>query len=397
MNLPSFSLTELYGAGITTALFLLLLPYCFVLYSLPRRKYREQNSVAEQQDDASLPPVSVIIYAQDDAERLRRHIPVFLTQEYPQPFEVIVVGDDISETSMDELSAFRKQYPQFYYTYIPKGARYISKKKLALTLGIKAAHYETVVFTEWDCEPTSNRWLRAMLSAYQAHTQMVIGFCSYPYNTGWRNRFIAFDNLKLGLQYISAGLLRKFYNGTGKNLSYTRSLFFANKGFYNQLYLKQGEDSLFINDAATPDNATICYSPDSLMLMDEKHNLRRWTLERITHTANQRLYKNKFYYVFKLEELLYWLYMGSSLILILLGLAGNGLLIAVTLLLLLIYYSVKSFLFRTSARLLGQRISHGCFFFLDVANHIYSLYIELVSHFNRKRNHVFTIHKASLL
>lgn len=391
MELFSFSNLDFWCIGITGILFLLLLFYCLALYRLPLKRCRQQDKGAEQ-SDASFPPVSVIIYAQDDVERIRRHIPAFLQQDYPQ-FEVIVVGDGISEACVRELSLLKKQYSHLYYTQIPNSARYISKKKLALTLGIKAARYEKMLFTESDSEPVSSHWLRAMVAAYQPDTQMVLGFCSYPHHKGWRNRFIAFDNLTCGLQYLSAGLLKQFYNGTGKNLSYTKALFFANKGFYNQLYLKIGEDSLFVNGVATKENTTVCFSADSLMRMDEIYRLKRWTIERIARAANRKLCTNKFYRIFKIEELLYWLFLFSSFYTIGIGLAGNWLISIVSFCFMVIYFTTKGLLFYRSARLLGQPIPCGNFLILDFTRHFYALYIELISRFNKRRNYVFILEK----
>lgn len=388
----SFYHYELGLAGVGTGLFLVLLLYCLLLYRLPGKRRHGQDPEVEEPAGDSLPPASVIIYAEDDAERIRRHVPAFLTQDYPQ-FEVIVVGDDISEACVHELSLLKRQYPQLYYTCIPKGARYISKKKLALTLGIKAARYERIFFTESDCEPQSEHWLRAMASAYAPSVQLVVGCCSYPYNKGWRNKFIAFDNLKNSLQYVSAGLLRRFYSGTGKNLSYTKDLFFANKGFYNQLYLKIGEDSLFINGVATPGNASVCYSAESIMRMDEVLRLKSWTIGRIARIANRPLCKNRFYRLFTLEDWLCWLFWIVVLLSVGLGFMGNYLLSLYAFLLLCGYYGVKSWVFRRFAHLLGQRIPKGGFLLLDVAHHVYSLYIGIISRFHKKRNYVFIIEK----
>lgn len=386
----SFYPYELGLAGVSTVLFLLLLGYCLFLYRLPGKKRYGQSP--EDEGETALPPVSVVIYAEDDTERLCRHVPAFLTQDYPQ-FEVIVVGDDISEECIHVLSLLKKQFPQLYYTCIPKGARYISKKKLALTLGIKAARYERIFFTESDCEPQNGHWLRAMVSAYRPSVQLVVGCCSYPYHKGWRNSFIAFDNLKNTLQYVSGGLMQHFYSGTGKNLSYTKALFFANKGFYNQLYLKIGEDSLFVNGVATPQNASVCYTSESIIQMDEIHRLKSWTIGRIARMANRKLCKNRFYRLFTFEVCLYGLFGIVVLLSMINGFIGNYLLSLYAFLLLGCYYGVKSWVFRRFSRQLGQRIPKGCFVLLDVTNYMYTLYLGFISRFHRKRNYVFIMEK----
>lgn len=76
-----------------------------------------------------------------------------------------------------------------------------------MTLGIKAARHQVILFTEADCEPMTANWIRAMVSSYKEKTGIVLGYASYPYQKGWMNKLIAYDNLKFGLQYLSAALL----------------------------------------------------------------------------------------------------------------------------------------------------------------------------------------------
>ncbi len=104
------------------------------------------------------PAVSVIVYAQNDAENLVKYLPKILNQAYPE-FEVIVVNDDSTDDSKDILSVLETQYKNLYHTYVPEGSRNLSHKKLALTLGIKAARYDIVVFTNANCDQkATNGW-----------------------------------------------------------------------------------------------------------------------------------------------------------------------------------------------------------------------------------------------
>ena len=48
-------------------------------------------------------------------------------------------------------------------------------KKLALTLGIKASKHDWLVFTEADCAPVSNQWLRRMARNFTSSTDIVLG------------------------------------------------------------------------------------------------------------------------------------------------------------------------------------------------------------------------------
>ena len=390
MSLLQFSHLELGLAGLTALLFLIVLLYCLVLYRRPWKCRIQYEPV--KQDSSSCPPVSVVVYAQDNEENLEQHLPALLNQNYPE-FEVIVVNDGISEACSNRLSLFKRDYPYLYYTFIPKDARYISKKKLALTLGIKAARHQVILFTEADCEPLSENWIRTMVESYQQKTEVVLGYAAYPYQKGWINQLIAYDNLKSGLQYLSAALLGNPFSGSGKNLSYTKDLFFKNKGFYNQLYLKIGEDNQFVNEVATSQNTLVNYSPEALVKKGEYFRLKKWSQERIGSISTRSHSKNHFYRLFLFENLCYWLFWITVITSVIVGCVGNFLLSVYAGFLFICYYVVKGYYFIQSSRMLAQRISFINFFPLDVAENVYNLYLDIVSCFRKKQNYVFLIEK----
>ncbi len=113
-------------------------------------------------DREGLPPLSVVIYARDNARELKANLPSLLSQAYPPGFEVIVVVDDKTE---HETTAVLEQYgmhPNLYKTFLPKSSRYMSRRKLAITIGVKAAKNEWIVLTDAECRPLSDKWLATM-------------------------------------------------------------------------------------------------------------------------------------------------------------------------------------------------------------------------------------------
>lgn len=378
-------------AGLTAFLFLTLLLYCQELYCLPWRcRARYEPS---RQSASPCPPVSVIVYAQDNEENLVRHLPAVLNQDYPE-FEVIVVNDGISEAGSDRLGLFKRDYPYLRYTFIPKNSRCISKKKLALTLGIKAARHQVVLFTEADCEPLSADWIRTMAASYRRKkTEIVLGYAAYPYQKGWIDRLIAYDNLKSGLQYLSAALSGHPFSGSGKNLSYTKDVFFRYKGFYNQLFTEKGEDDRLVNEAASSLNTVVNYSQAALVRKAEYDCLKKWSQERMGSIAIRSHSKNHFYRLFLFEDLCYWFFWMAVMASVVVGCMGDWLLSAYAVSLFACYYAVKGYYMVRSSRMLAQEMRFAHFFPLDVAANAYGLYLDLASCFRKKRNHVFLTNK----
>lgn len=167
-----FSPLEWYLAGVSAALFFILLFYCLWFYARPFRRSRIQKTIGKELVD--MPPVSVILYLQDNVRAFEQHLMAFLTQDYPK-YEVIVVTDGVPEEWINLLSEQKKQYPHLYFTSIPKEARFISKKKLALMLGEKAAHHERMFFSDLTVEPMGPHWLQAMMQTLPTDRPMVLG------------------------------------------------------------------------------------------------------------------------------------------------------------------------------------------------------------------------------
>ena len=154
MEAFTFNTTELILLSATGVLLIIQLIYYLGLYN---RIHTHNLSVGKDEVHfgRELPPLSVVICARNESENLRRNLPTILKQDYPD-FEVIVINDGSTDESEDLLSALEEEYPNLYHSFTPDSARYISRKKLALTLGIKASKHDWLVFTEADCAPVSN-------------------------------------------------------------------------------------------------------------------------------------------------------------------------------------------------------------------------------------------------
>jgi biofilm PGA synthesis N-glycosyltransferase PgaC len=122
----------------------------------------------------SYPPVSVVICARNEEENLKNFLPLVLQQEYPQ-YEVIVVNDCSWDGSQDLLEALQKDHKHLNIREIKEVEGREHGKKFALTIGIKAARYETLLLTDADCYPTSSDWITHMINGHGEEKEIVLG------------------------------------------------------------------------------------------------------------------------------------------------------------------------------------------------------------------------------
>lgn len=237
-------------------------------------------------------PFSVIICARNEAENLTRNLPSICSQAYPS-FEVIVVNDCSVDNSEEILVTLSKKYKNLRYTTIVEDLKFSHGKKLALTVGIKSAQNEWLVMIDADCMPDSAQWLQQISQAITDNTQIILGYGRYATKKGLLNNYLRYETATIALQYLSFAQIGQAYMGTGRNMAYRRSLFFAHKGFASHSHVMSGDDDLFVNEAATRTNTRIMLSPESFTVSEPKTTFASWAKQKKRHLTTWKYYKTR--------------------------------------------------------------------------------------------------------
>lgn len=284
-----FSLYEVILVTIATVLFLYQLYFYLRYMAGVWRVARKQKhlSIAEPME---LPGVSVVICARNEADNLRDYLSVILEQDYPL-FEVIVINDGSSDETDIVLERFVQLYPHLHLSFVPRGARIVSSKKLALTLGVKAAKYDYLLFTDADCCPENRKWIRSMMMQFTPKTDFVLGCAAYFKKRSLLNHLIRYDELFNALQYLGMAAAGKPYMGVGRNMAYSKAVFEQKRGFSGSLQLRWGYDDLFVNQAATGKNTRIAVNNDSLTWSEPETSWQGWIRQKERHLYSVPYYK----------------------------------------------------------------------------------------------------------
>ncbi|MBK0380870.1 glycosyltransferase [Mucilaginibacter segetis] len=237
-------------------------------------------------------PVSVIISARNEARNLAENLPYILQQNYKN-YEVVIVNDCSSDNSDEVLEDIKREFAHLKIVTITEHERFKTGKKFALTLGIKAAKNEHLLFTDADCKPATLNWITRMAAKFTGNIQIVLGYSPYYRSNNFLNPFIRFETLKTGINYLSSALKGDPYMGIGRNLAYTKTLFFSVKGFAAHMHIISGDDDLFVNQNATADNTAIEIHPDTFTYTEAKTTLGSWFRQKRRHMGVGKIYKNK--------------------------------------------------------------------------------------------------------
>ncbi len=280
---------------------------------------KPKSKLGADEKTSKLPPVSIVVCARNEAENLKRLVPALMAQRYP--VKQVVIVDDASEDDTEYvLSQLHSEFSDLYYTTIPRDGSFHHSKKLAVTVGIKAAKYEHILFSDADCMPTSSEWAMKMMQGYTSKegTHLVVGYGKYAKAPGLLNLFIRFETFFNAVQYMGFAKAMRPFMGVGRNMSYTKSLYEKSSKFRKNWKIQSGDDDLFISEVGTRKNTAICFEPDGQTVSEAKKTWKDWSAQKSRHltTAPHYRWSVKFMLGFELltRQLLLW---GALVILIL--------------------------------------------------------------------------------
>jgi poly-beta-1,6-N-acetyl-D-glucosamine synthase len=230
----------------------------------------------------SAEPVSIIICARNEDDNLTEFLPKVLVQDYPE-FEVVVVNDCSIDNTENVVDEFAKIFPNLKKVTIKEDDYYKHGKKFAVMVGIKGAKYENLLFTDADCFPANENWLKDMSAGFVNKREVVLGYGAYKKDKGFLNKIIRFDTFLIALNYLSAAIKGKAYMGVGRNLAYKKDLFYKQKGFSKHYHITSGDDDLFINQACTKENTNISVSHNAITYSLAKTSFKDWKRQKQRH------------------------------------------------------------------------------------------------------------------
>lgn len=363
-------------------------------------KLRRITYKVNSDDDAELPeggypPVSVIVYSQADGFNLRTLLPQILEQDYPSAMEVIVVNDESADCTETVVSELGLRYPNLYMTFAPEHSRHLSRRKLSITLGVKAARYNALVLTCGNCRVESSLWLRSMMRHIAAGKEVVIGYDEVIGSDGnpdsdRRKRRRAYDRVWHSVRYLSAAVCGRPFMATGNNVAYTRSLFFAHKGFSRNLNLNYGDDDIFIHEIATRDNTAVELSHRSRVMTVLNAPAELHDVERVRRDFTARFLPRRAYLSMGLGSLMWWVWIASGVSASCLGWPSlmplTSVVVTGT-----VFVSVHSVLWRRCSIALGCRRLRFTVLFLSLLRPVRTWRYKLIGRRNRRAQFTHSI------
>lgn len=251
-----------------------------------------QVSDANRENEKDSPKVSIVFYSQGDEEEMENFMDSIADQSY-ENYEVICVRDTNSETIKDSKERYEEKYPNLYMTFIPPRSFNLSRRKLAFTVGVKAAQGEIILLTDPECRPDSPRWIEEMCVRFaDRKVDMVLGYVAYSFRSMAKIKrlYRSFLSLCASCMWISAARRGKPFRGDSCNMAFRRRMFMESGGYTASNFLHAGEDDLFVVNNAGDGNIVLQVNPEARMTVNYStpEGVRTWerrreTLDFISH------------------------------------------------------------------------------------------------------------------
>ena len=340
---------------ITSGILLLLAivtPFLNPFFRKIRKEEQEDNCDDGQQQQ--LPPITVLITAHDNAPELKRNLPLILEQDYPAGYQVIVVaerGDSESEDVLKRLSA----NSHLYYTLIPESSRYMSRKKLSVTLGVKAAANEWILMTEPTCAPQSDKWLVTMARHCQQGNDLVMGYSNYVPSAPLYYRFERLHAECYSLREAQKGIA---YGHPGSNLLFRKSIFLNEEGFRGNLNLVRGEYDFIVNKFAKKGNTATEIAPEA-WVREDAPTRKAWKYRHLYYLETRKYLSRGFAhrFLFNLDQtMLHLSFLASAAGLTLSALQQQWVITSAAAASILIMCIMRGIMMVRAARMLGEHI-----------------------------------------
>ncbi len=286
------------------------------------------------------PRISILITAHDNALELDNHLPTLLSQDYPGIFEVIVVAEKGDGSTEDVLKRYLNNR-KLYYTFIPDSSRYMSRKKLMITLGVKAARYEWILLTEASSTPLSDTWLKTFAKNMTDDTNLVLGYSNYAKEAPAYYRFEQLRNACYCLNKAKGGIA---YRTNSNNVAFKKEEFINKGGYRGNLQFLRGEYDFLVNKYAKREQTAVETDINS-WVVDAKPSKKAWRQLHANYLCvRQQLRRNKrFRLIYNFDHCLFHLnYLAILLALVFSILTSRWILTGVATIMLILTIVIRS-------------------------------------------------------
>lgn len=224
--------------------------------------------------------ISLLIIAHEEHEKLSLHLPALLSQE-GAVYEVVVVDMNSEDDTLVLLKSLEEHYPHLQHLSLPVSARDISRERLALHLGMRAAKFSHVLVLNAGIEAPSPHWLAdienrwrtdcdIMLIPTQRTRSKRLGDYFTAGHEAWRNKL-----------HQRQALRKNIFRAGTAIVGLNKEIFLTHNSPAKHLALKTGALDIFVSHVANRYNTILLDEKELFPIEDNDNNLYLWRQRRL--------------------------------------------------------------------------------------------------------------------
>ena len=224
--------------------------------------------------------ISLLIIAHEEHEKLSLHLPALLSQE-GAVYEVVVVDMNSEDDTLVLLKSLEEHYPHLQHLSLPVSARDISRERLALHLGMRAAKFSHVLVLNAGIEAPSPHWLAdienrwrtdcdIMLIPTQRTRSKRLGDYFTAGHEAWRNKL-----------HQKQALRKNIFRAGTAIVGLNKEIFLTHNSPAQHLALKTGTLDIFVSHVANRYNTILLDEKELFPIKDNDNNLYLWRQRRL--------------------------------------------------------------------------------------------------------------------
>ncbi len=191
-----------------------------------------------------LPYISIVIPSRNEGEAMRRTVEAMLSQDYAGRFEIVVANQLSSDDTALLLKRMQAEDTRVRSTFVPATSRYIELRKLAVTLGVRAARGEWVVVVKAGSMPYATSWLTALAAQLTDGRDLVIAYSNFDDNRTHRAHRLVYARLSEEAERYRDWRAGRVTDCPSSGYAVRKSWFMQCGGFSDSLTLPFGEEAI---------------------------------------------------------------------------------------------------------------------------------------------------------
>ena len=261
----------------------------------------------ESLQSTSEPPISVLVYCKNQAESLKEFIPKLINQNYSN-YEIVIVSNHSYDDTIEVFESFEENHDHIKLVDVENNEAFWGSKKYALTLGVRKAKNNFLLFTSPEVEIIDENWIKSHAFHFANGVENIFGYTNKVKAKGLSSLIIRFCNFMSSLNQIGLGSIIKPFKTNEYNFGYTKELFFENNGYTNQVLVPKENNNLLLSKNITTKNSRYIVNNES-MVFSKTIKFKDWFYKKRKNYIAQKKYPfsvKLILFLFFTTEILFW-------------------------------------------------------------------------------------------